>query len=148
LLGARDRDAPERPVPGVLSILAQRGVPPGGEVRLSLDLSRTICAKVGCIPDPMNPLGPSKSGPFELDLYVDPVSSARTVAVLAPVARTGLSVLIATPYSAAHSQLADIARAAFSRVWVPPLVGSLLWLLLCFAPNPRWPWPRPRRASG
>jgi serine/threonine protein kinase len=144
LLGARERDAPQRPISGVLSILAQRGVPAGREVRLSVELSRTICAKLGCVPDLMYPFGPSNSEPFELDPYVDPVSSARTVAVVAPVARTGLSVLIATPYSAAHSQLADIAGAAFSRAWIPPLVGVVLWLFLCLAPRPRWPSSRPR----
>jgi hypothetical protein len=146
LLGARDRDAPEHPVPGVLSILAQRGVPAGREIRLSGELSRAICAKLDCVPDPVHPFGPSRSAPFELDLYVDPVSSARTVAIVAPVARTGLSVLIATPYSAAHSQLADIAGAALHRAWLPLVVSALLWLLLFFAPNPRWPWPpRSRR---
>jgi protein kinase-like protein len=145
LLGARDRDAPERPAPGVLSILAQRGVPTGREIRLSPELSRVICAKLDCVPDPLRPLAASQSEPFELDPYVDPVSSARTVATVAPVARTGLIVLIATPYSAAHSQLADIAGAALHRVWLPFVVGASLWLLLLFAPNPRWPWPSASR---
>jgi serine/threonine-protein kinase len=146
LLGARDRDAPEGPVPGVLSILAQRGVPTGREIRLSSKLSRVICERLGCAPDPVHPLGPSQSQPFELELYVDPVSGAKTVATVAPVARTGLSVLIATPYSAAHSQLADIAGGALHGAWVPLAAAAILWLVLLFAPNPRWPWhPEPRR---
>ena len=141
LLGVRDRDAPEQTTPGVLSILAQRGVPAGGEIRLSGEVSREICDKLDCSPRPLHPFGPSQSAPFQLDLYVDPVSSARTVATVAPVAQTGLSVLIATPYSAANSQLVDIAGAALHRAWVPFVIAAALWLLLFFAPNPHWPWP-------
>ena len=149
LLGARDRDAPRDPVPGVLSILAQRGVPTGREIRLSGELSRAICTRLDCVSDPFRPLGPSRSQAFELELYVDPVSGAKTIATVAPVARTGLSVLIATPYSAAHSQLADIAGAALQRAWVPLAAAAMLWLLLFFAPNPRWPWlSRTRRGRG
>jgi hypothetical protein len=141
LLGARDRDAPGRPIPGVLSVLAQRGVPLGGEVRLPLELSRMICEKLGCVPEVFDPFGRNESEPLQLDPYVDPITNARTAAVIAPVARTGLSVLIATPYSATHSHLADIAGAALRHVWLPPLIGVVVWLLVLFAPNPRWPWP-------
>jgi hypothetical protein len=140
LLGPRDRDAPGQPLPVALSILAQRGVPIGSETRLPVELSRDICKKVGCAPDPRHPFQSGEAEPFEIDPYVDPVSSARNLAVVAPVARTGLSVLVATPYSATPAKLAGIARAGLGGAWVPLLLGAGAWLLLFFAPNPRWPW--------
>jgi hypothetical protein len=141
LLGPRDRDAPEQPLPVALSILAQRGVPIGSEMRLPVELSRDICKKVGCAPDPQHPFQSGEAEPFEIDPYVDPVSSARNLAVVAPVGRTGLSVLVATPYSATQAKLAGIARAGLEGSWVPLLLGVGSWLLLFFVPNPRWPWP-------
>jgi hypothetical protein len=140
LLGPRDRDAPEQPLPVALSILAQRGVPIGSEMRMPVELSREICKKVGCAPDPRHPFQSGEAEPFEIDPYVDRVSGARNLAVVAPVGRTGLSVLVATPYSATQAKLAGIARAGLSGSWVPLLLGVGAWLLLFFAPNPRWPW--------
>lgn len=141
LIGPRDRDEARDPLPAALSILAQRALPVGGEQRLPADLSRRICATVGCVPDPLRPFEDNPRAPLELDFYRDPLSGASTVAVVAPVARTGLSVLIATPHSATDAKLADIVRAAFSRLWLPPLFAFAVWLCLYFAPNPRWPWP-------
>ena len=57
------------------------------------------------------------------------------------VARTGLSVLIATPHSATQAKLVDIVRAAFRRLWLPPLVALVVWVLLLLASIPRWPSP-------
>jgi hypothetical protein len=148
LLGPRDRDAPGDPRPEALSILAQRDLQVGGEQRLPVELSRQICATVGCAPDPLQPFGSNPAAPLEIELYRDPLSGASSVAVVAPVARTGLSVLIATPYSAADAKLADIARGAFRRAWVPPLGALALWFLLLFAPNPRWPWPARTESRG
>jgi hypothetical protein len=143
LLGPRDRDAPGRALPTALSILAQRGVAVGAEKRLPVEISQKICSKVDCEPDRLHPFLPGRAEPFEIDPYVDPVSSARTLAVVAPVGRTGLSVLIATPDSATGAQLHRIAWVALRGLWVPCLIGLFSWVLLLFAPNPRWPWPPP-----
>jgi hypothetical protein len=140
LLGPRDRDLSAGNGPAGLSILAQQGVGLGQEVPLPSAVSREICDRLECEPHPTRPFDPELSEPFELDPYVDPVSSARTLAVLAPVARTGLSVLIATPHSATDAQLAGIARVAARGAWLPALFGFVAWLLLLLAPNPRWPW--------
>ena len=141
LLGPRDRDDTGDPLPAALSILAQRDLPVGGELRLPGDLSRQICREIGCAPEALHPFASNPAAPLEIKHYRDPLSGASGVAVVAPVARTGLSVLIATPYSAANAKLFDIARAAYRRLWVAPLLAFGLWLLLLFAPNPRWPWP-------
>lgn len=145
LLGPRDRDAQGRGPPAALSILAQRDVAIGAEKRLPVEISREICAKLNCEPDPLHPLLAGKTEPFEIDPYLDPVSSARTLAVVAPVGRTGLSVLIATPHSATGAQLRNIAWAAFRDLWVPVPIGMVWLMLLLFAPNPRWPWPASNR---
>jgi hypothetical protein len=147
LLGPRDRDGPDLPLPGALSVLAQQGIELGREVRLPAELSRKVCSRLDCEPDPLRPFDPERSEPFELDPYEDPVTSSRTLAVIAPVARTGLSVLIATPHSATHAQLASLAAVALRGAWMPVLFGIAAWLLFRFAPNPRWPWPASRAAS-
>jgi hypothetical protein len=140
LLGPRDRAEPTDPLPSALSILAQRALGVGEERQLPVELSGRICATVGCDPDPLKPFVPNPSAPLEIEHYRDPISGASSVAVVAPVAGTGLSVLIATPYTAAHAKLADVARVAFGRLWVPALVAFVVWLLLLVASNPRWPW--------
>jgi hypothetical protein len=140
LLGPRDRDLAAGSGPAGLSILAQQGVGLGQEVQLPSAVSREICDRLECEPHPTRPFDPELSEPFELDPYVDPISSARTLAVLAPVARTGLSVLIATPHSATDAQLTGIAAVAARGAWLPVLFGFAAWLLLLLAPNPRWPW--------
>jgi hypothetical protein len=140
LLGPRDRDVSGKALPGVLSILAQQDIELGSEVRLPLELSQRICKRLDCEPDPLRPFDPEVAEPFEIDPYQDPVTSKRSLAILAPVGRTGLSVLIATPHSATQAQLAGIAALALRGGWIPVLFGSCLWLLLLVAPNPRWPW--------
>jgi hypothetical protein len=141
LLGPRDRAELTDPLPEALSILAQQNLHVGDERQLPVELSSRICATVGCVPDPLQPLVPKASAPLEIELYRDPLSGASSAAVVAPVAHTGLSVLIATPYTAAHARLADVARVAYGRLWIPGLAALVVWLLLLVASNPRWPWP-------
>jgi hypothetical protein len=141
LIGPRDRDGPDQPLPGVLSILAQQGIDLGQEVRLPKAISHQICNRLDCDPDPLRPFDAERSEAFEIDPYDDPVTTARTLAVIAPVARTGLSVLMATPHSTTHAQLAGIVRVGLRDAWGPLVSGAVIWLLLLLAPNPRWPWP-------
>jgi hypothetical protein len=140
LLGPRDRDDPQQPIPGVLSVLAQEGVALGSEVRLPLALSQEICSKIGCTPDPLRPFEASVHDPFVLDDYQDPVSRAHSLAVVAPVGHTGLSVLMAMPHSASNAKLTSLLLKALRGVWVPLSMALAFWLLLLFAPNPRSPW--------
>jgi eukaryotic-like serine/threonine-protein kinase len=141
LLGPRDREEPGDPLPAALSILAQHRLGVGKEQGLPVELSDRICARIGCNPDPLRPFEQNRAEPLELEHYRDPVTGGSSVAVVAPVAQTGLSVLIAMPDSATYEKLADIARAALHRWWVPLLVAAVAWLALFSASIPRWPWP-------
>jgi hypothetical protein len=146
LLGARDRAGPEQPLPGTMSILAQQGVEVGSEQRLPFDIGRLICERVGCVADPIHPFLAPRTQPFEIDPYLDPVTGTRTVAVVAPVGRTGLSVLFATPYSATENWLARVSRASsVYALALLALIAACSLLLSKYPPNPRWPWPATKR---
>jgi hypothetical protein len=129
LLGPRDRDGPHRPLPQLLSVLAQEGVRLGSEVQLPASLNAKICRDVGCVPDPLQPFAPSRSKLAEIDDYEDPVSHTRSFAVVAPVARTGLSVVLAMPHGAVNAKAASILGTAAGRIWIPLCAAFAMWLV-------------------
>ena len=64
-------------------------------------LSRKICARLPCAPGRTQQLERSSPiAPLILHDYEDPLTGARSMAALAPVAETGLIVLVSTPNSA------------------------------------------------
>jgi serine/threonine-protein kinase len=127
LLGPRDRDSAEAPLPSAISVAAAPGLKPGSEITWDLALGRRICAELGCTPAPRDQFRARPNiRPFVAD-YVDPISHIPSLGAFAPVGRTGLVVVVATPHSAVRQLTDRMLGKARSYLGVPVLLGVLLF---------------------
>ena len=126
LLGPRDRDAADVPVPTTIRVVAAPGLEPGAEIAWDLSLGRTICARLGCTPA-LRDQFQARTGirPVVAD-YVDPVSHLASIGAFAPVGGTGLVVVVATPRSAVRELTDRMLRKARAFLGAPMLLGVLL----------------------
>jgi hypothetical protein len=126
LLGPRDRDVADVPVPSTISVAAAPGLAPGTEITWDLALGKKICAQLGCAPAPRDQFQ-ARMGirPLVAD-YVDPVSHIASIGAFAPVGRTGLVVVVATPRSAVRELTDRMLRKARAYLGAPMLLGVLL----------------------
>ncbi len=126
LLGPRDHDAADVPVPTTIRVVAAPGLEPGAEIAWDLDLGRTICARLGCTPAPRDQFQ-ARTGirPVVAD-YVDPVSHIASIGAFAPVGGTGLVVVVATPRSAVRELTDRMLKKARSYLGAPMLLGVVL----------------------
>jgi serine/threonine protein kinase len=148
LLGARDRDRPEDPLPRTLTILAQPGLSQGEQRLLRQPTTRRICDSIGCEPLPIAQFEPkSNAEPLLLDDYVDPLSNTHAITAVAPVGGTGLSVLVATPKSAEAAARERMAGAIKRYLWIPFGSALLLWGALMSGPGVRAWLSRQRRCA-
>jgi serine/threonine-protein kinase len=142
LIGPRDRDASDVPLPKALAVLAHPSlkpplVQPYQERRLAPGIVAEICRKLDCQPDPREPLALPRREPIVVDDFEDPVTHQKLVAALAPVGRTGLIVLVATPHSALDRIVESIGRAAGLLVGLALTLGLLAMGSVLSAPHVR-----------
>ncbi|MFZ5896615.1 MAG: protein kinase domain-containing protein [Myxococcota bacterium] len=139
LLAARDRDVPEGEQPKSLIFLAAPELPTGTEVALDLGLSQRICRAVGCTPAPRNQLVADPKAKVFVEDFVDPVSGTPSLGAFAPVGKTGLIVVVATPHSAVRGLTDRMLSKARSYLGVPLLIGLSLFGLLLASLRLIWP---------
>jgi hypothetical protein len=126
LLGPRDRDVADVPVPTTISVAAAPGLAPGTEITWDPALGSKICARLGCAPAPRDQFQ-ARTGirPVVAD-YIDPVSHIPSIGAFAPVGGTGLVVVVATPHSAVRELTDRMLRKARAYLGAPVLFGLVL----------------------
>jgi hypothetical protein len=141
LIGPRDRDDEQSTVPNTLVVFAHPSlkrpwVNPSDhrdERRLDPVTVTRICEHLRCAADLENPFADPEHGPIVLDALEEPVTRQRSVVALAPVGRTGLIVMVATPDAALDEIELGLRWRAWMYVWIPLLVGmGLLASVLTF----------------
>jgi hypothetical protein len=143
LLGPRDRDFADVPRPSAISVAAAAGLDPGAEITWDLQLGRTICARLGCVPAPRDQFQARTGIPPVVADYVDPVSHIASIGAFAPVGGTGLIVVVATPRSAVRELTDRMLKKARSYLGAPMLLGvvllgAVLASLRLHRPKPHW----------
>jgi serine/threonine protein kinase len=132
LLGLRDRDRNDQPLPTTLNVVAEPGLEEGQDAILDDATSRRICRTIGCTPGPPGKqlVFPANPQSLTLDDYEDPVSHTRSIAALAAVGNTGLVVVVATPNSAADALTRRLIDRMKAFLWIPIVPALLLLVVL------------------
>lgn len=143
LLGPRDRDDAASPLPQTLVVLAHPSLKPPwvnptdpqDERRLhAADVTR-ICRELRCAADPTAPFADPEHPPIIIDDLQEPVTRQHSVVALAPVGRTGLIVMVATPDAAVEELRSALRWTAWLFLWIPPLAGLSLLACVLFGPQ-------------
>jgi serine/threonine protein kinase len=143
LLGPRDRDAEGEPLPRAIFVLAAPGLAVGQRLMIGPPLARRICAQLECQPGAQDQFEqPARMQPVVLDDYEDPISHARSIAAFAPVGRTGLIAVVATPNAALTAITERMTHQIKAFLWVPLSLGLLLLGGVLAAPRLRIGWRR------
>lgn len=142
LLGPRDHDDAESPIPKTLVVLAHSSLKlpwvnptdPKDERRLDAASVTRICRQLRCEADPLAPFADPEHPPIIVDDLEEPVTRQHSVVALAPIGRTGLIVMVATPDAAVEELESALRWTAWLFLWIPPLAG--LSLLACVLLGP------------
>ena len=134
LIGPRDRDDEKSPVPNTLVVFAHPSLKKQwinpmdskDERRLDPATVERVCHDLRCEADLTNPFGEPEHAPVVLDALKEPVTEQRSVVALAPVGRTGLIVMVATPDTALEEIKLGLRWRAWMYVWIPLLSGIAL----------------------
>lgn len=81
------------------------------------------------------PFADPEHAPIILDDLEEPVTRQRSVVALAPIGRTGLIVMVATPDAAVQELKSALRWAAWLFLWIPPLIGLSLLAGLLLGPQ-------------
>ena len=127
LLAARDRDEAGAPRPDPIIFIAAPELQTGHEVALDLALSRRICERINCVPDPSNQFAARPDVTPVVEDFFDPVSGRELLGAFAPVGGTGLVVLVATPATAVRELTDRMLERARAYLGVPLLMGVVLF---------------------
>ncbi|MDF3065860.1 MAG: prkC 1 [Polyangiaceae bacterium] len=127
LLAARDRDDAGAPQPPGISFIAAPELRTGQEVALDIALSRKICQRIGCTPAPRAQFTARANVRPLVEDFIDPVSGRALLGAFAPVGRTGLVVVVATPTSAVRELTDRMLERARSYLGVPLALGAVLF---------------------
>jgi len=101
LLGSRDRNGADEPLPDALNVLAEPGLARGQDKVLDPATARRLCRALGCTPRLHDQLiQPAEPKALMITDYPDPVTCERSIAAVAPVGGTGLLVVVATANTA------------------------------------------------
>lgn len=134
LLGPRDRDHAGQALPDSLFVLAAPGMKLGQEVMVAPPLARRICAQLDCEPQAREQFeSPLRRRPLVVEHYEDPVTHVPSLAALAPVGRTGLIVVVATPHDAFSAIGWQMFGPIVTHLWLPFGIGGTLFLILLVA---------------
>jgi hypothetical protein len=159
LIGPRDRDAEKSSLPSTLVVFAHPALKePWVNPRDSKDerhlhpsTVKRVCDVLRCEADLTNPFGEPEHAPL-VDALEEPVTRQRSVVALAPVARTGLIVMVATPDAALEEIKLGLRWRAWMYVWIPLLAGiALLGVVLTLPQILRargWQRAHPRSSHG
>lgn len=127
LLAARDRDEPGAPLSRAIIFIAAPELRTGQEAALEPALSRKICDRIGCTPQPRDQfLARPNVRPLVED-FLDPVTGRTLLGAFAPVGGTGLVVVVTTPTSAVRELTDRMLENARSYLGVPLLLGLMLF---------------------
>jgi hypothetical protein len=127
LLGSRDRNYGEVEMPRSILVLAEPGLRDGEERTLDAETANRLCARFDCQPALINQFDPpTHANPLVIDDYKDPISRTHSMAAVAPVGRTGLFVVVATPLDALDAVMTRMADRVKAFIWVPLLAGLVL----------------------
>jgi serine/threonine protein kinase len=134
LIGPRDRDDQKSPVPNTLVVFAHPSLKKPwvnpqdakDERRLDPATVERICRALRCTPDLEAPFAEPEHGPIVLDALEEPVTRQHSVVALAPVGRTGLIVMVATPDTALEEIKSALRWRAWMYLWIPFLAGMAL----------------------
>lgn len=145
LLGPRDRDDPDAPLPDTLVVLAHPSLKqplfnptdPRDERHVDAASVKRICDSLRCSADLQAPFGAPEAAPILLEGFVEPVTHQRSVAALAPVGRTGLIVMVATPDTAFDDIKATLKRRVWLFVGLPVLFAMSLCAGVLYGPGLR-----------
>jgi hypothetical protein len=143
LIGPRDRDDARSPVPNTLVVFAHPALKqpwidpadPRDDRGLGPATVERICAVLRCSADLENPFADPEHGPIVLDALEEPVTRQRSVVALAPVGRTGLIVMVATPDAALEEIELGLRWRASVYIWIPLLAGLALLAGLLTVPQ-------------
>lgn len=154
LLGSRDRDAAHAALPRTLVVFAHPSLKlpwvnptdPKDERRLDPAAVQRICRELRCEADLAQPFADPEHAPIIVDDLEEPVTRQRSVVALAPIGRTGLIVMVATPDAAVEELRSALRWTAWLFLWIPPLAG--LSILACILLGPQLLWAHARRGRG
>jgi hypothetical protein len=143
LLGPRDRDAAPSSLPDTLVVLAHPSLKqpwanptdPADERRLDPASVKRICRELRCEADPFNPFADPEHAPIIVDDLQEPVTRQHSVVALAPIGRTGLIVMVATPDAAVEELRSALRWTAWLSLWMPPLGGLSLFACVLLGPR-------------
>jgi eukaryotic-like serine/threonine-protein kinase len=143
LLGPRDHDDAHAALPQTLVVLAHPSLKlpwvnptdPKDERHLDAASVKRICRELRCEADLAEPFGDPEHAPIIVDDLEEPVTRQHSVVALAPIGRTGLIVMVATPDAAVQEIRSAVRWTAWLFLWIPPLAG--LSLLACVLLGPQ-----------
>jgi hypothetical protein len=135
LLGPRDRDEPDQRLSDQINVLAAPGLIEGQELAVERQLSKLINARFPMALDAKDQFKRPVASRITLAEYETPVARERSMAVLAPVAQTGLVVVVATPNNALDAITQRIDDRIQKFVWVPLLIGLVLFVMIVGGPR-------------
>jgi hypothetical protein len=138
LLGPRDRDHRGDPLPDSIYLLAAPGLADGQELMLDSTSAHAICKQLPCEPAATGQFDvPDRPRGLVLDDYEDPISHVRSLAAFAPVGRTGLIVVVATPNDALDAITMRMVDRIKTFLWVPLAIGLVLLACVIVWPDRR-----------
>jgi serine/threonine-protein kinase len=122
LLAARDHESDNEPLPTRLTVIAATGLGQGTDKTLDAHWSEQLCKQLRCEPalfDQFNVDSQRASRePLAIDNFPDPMTGKSSIAAFAPVADTGIIVMVATPNT-------------YIKHWTPFLLVPLVVTAFC-----------------
>jgi hypothetical protein len=149
LLGLRDRDSAQEPMPATLRVLAAPGLAQGEDLSLDSQFSRSVCSQLSCIPRQRDQFSLRSSSRSVVVEGPDPITGVPLIASFAQVGGTGILVMVATPRHVIDGYLGGMRAVYLSNLPIPLLISLGLMLLIGFMPGAsalsRWRWRTRRR---
>jgi hypothetical protein len=110
-------------------------IDPHDERRLDAASVKRVCRELRCSADPAQPFAAPEHAPIIVDDLEEPVTHQRSVVALAPIGRTGLIVMVATPDAAVQELRSAVRWIAWLFLWIPPVAGLSLFACLLLGPQ-------------
>jgi hypothetical protein len=143
VLGPRDRDDAQAPLPQALVVLAHpllklpwvNPTDPKDERSLDATSVKRICRQLRCEADLDAPFADPEHAPIIVDDLEEPVTRQHSVVALAPIGRTGLIVMVATPDAAVEELRSALRWTAWLFLWIPPFAGLSVFACVLLGPQ-------------
>jgi hypothetical protein len=128
LLGPRDHDLPEEPLPDTIHVIAAHGLKRGEELALRRELSQMICNKLGCVPAQSNVY--AGGGRSFADVFRDPLTGDESLGGFASIGRTGMVVGVVTPLHSVDALPLKLLKTAAQGLGLPLGAAAVTMLVL------------------